>query len=46
VGISLTEQVELEKGHGAANFGAKCKNCDRKGYITILPGSPYQLEVN
>jgi hypothetical protein len=32
----------MEKQHGAANFSAKCKNCERKGYITILKTSKYE----
>jgi hypothetical protein len=42
VGITLEEQVEMDKQHGSANFGAKCKNCDRKGYIAILNTSKYE----
>lgn len=42
VGVTKTEEVELEKQHGTANFSAKCKNCERKGFITILPTSTYE----
>jgi hypothetical protein len=42
VGISLEEEVEMEKQHGTANFSAKCKNCERKSYITILNTSKYE----
>jgi hypothetical protein len=46
VGISRTNEVEMDKQHGVANFSAKCKNCERKGYITILPNSSYKAMVN
>lgn len=46
VGVTKTEEVEMEKQHGIANFCGKCKNCERKGYITILPTSTYKANVN
>lgn len=36
----------MDKQHSKANFGAKCKNCDRKGYIIILPNSSYRATTN
>jgi len=36
----------MEKQHGTCNFSAKCKNCDRKCFITILPTSSYKAEPN
>ena len=42
VGVTLQEEIEMEKQHATANFSAKCKNCDRKGYITILNTSKYE----
>lgn len=46
VGVCRTDEVLLEKQHGTANFCVKCKNCDRKGFITILPASTYKAFPN
>ncbi len=36
----------MDKQHGVANFSIKCKNCSRKGYITVLETSTYKVEPN
>lgn len=36
----------MEKQHGMANFSLKCKGCDRKGYLTVLPTSTYKATPN
>jgi hypothetical protein len=42
--FTQNDEVEMQKGHGTANFFMKCKECQRPIYIEINKKSPFNLQ--
>ncbi|KAG2598485.1 hypothetical protein PVAP13_5KG346400 [Panicum virgatum] len=43
--VTLSEQVDLPKGHGTAHLVQKCKLCGRDGTIVMIPGQGTPLTI-
>lgn len=42
--FSMNDEVEMQKGHGSANFSMKCKECKKLFYITVEKKSKFKIE--